>query len=87
MLGKFYRASVLVYPCQFNRVHCCPYFSTGKASALPPPTLSAFGNYYTVKRYFRSYKKAHAWAAYIVTSYRKGSRENPILKGGQLTLF
>ncbi|MFP3041345.1 hypothetical protein LQZ19_05930 [Treponema primitia] len=87
MLRKFYLALVLVFPCQFDRVHCCPYFATVKAHTLPGPALSTFGNYYTAKRYFRHKKSAQKWAAFMVRTYTKGPRENPLLTGGQLALF
>jgi hypothetical protein len=87
MLRKFYLASVLVFPCQFGRVHCCPYFSTVMALALPHPSLFHIVNFYTVKRYFRSKTKAKKWAAHVVRTHTIGLLKNPILTGGQLSLF
>jgi hypothetical protein len=87
MLRKFYLASVLIYPCQFCRVHCIPYFSTVKAPALPRPSVSGSYNYNTFKRYFRKQKKALSWAAFMVKTHTKGPLENPLLHRGQLFLF
>jgi hypothetical protein len=87
MLRKWYLVSLLVYPCQFGRVHCCPTILTIKTREQPKPSLSGFGNFYTAKRYFRSKAKAKKWAASMVGTYSKGTRENPLLTGGQLSLF
>jgi hypothetical protein len=87
MLGRSYLASVFVYPCQYNRVHCCPAVFPVMVSKLPRPSLSHVGNFYSLKRYFRKEKKAQAWAAYMVSTYTVGTLENPFLTGGQLSLF
>lgn len=92
MISKFYLASVLVFPGQFNRIHCCPWVSVVHAPSLPSPSISSFGNYHSVKRYFSSGKKAHTWAARIVKKFSVGPKHNPLLSalmfhGGQLSLF
>jgi hypothetical protein len=87
MLRKWYLVSLVVFPCQFGRVHCCPSILTIKTCAKPKPSLSGFGNFYTAKRYFRTQAKDQKWAASMVGACSKGTRENPLLTGGQLSLF
>jgi hypothetical protein len=87
MLQDFFLAFVLVYPCQFNRVHCCPSVFPYKACALPKPSVSHVGNFFTVKRYFETKEEAKKFAAYMKQKFSKGTLENPILTGGQQSLF
>jgi hypothetical protein len=87
MLRGFYLATVLVFPCQFDRVHCCPSVCPVMAPALPRPSLFHVGNYYTLKRCFRSKTKAQKWVAHVVSTHTAGPLKNPILTGGQLSLF
>ncbi|WP_148257283.1 hypothetical protein [Treponema primitia] len=79
-MRSYFLASVLVFPCHHNRVHCCPSVSSARASILPPPSLSAFGNYYTLKRYFHSRTAAQQWAAQVVAAHTVGT-------DGQLSLL
>jgi hypothetical protein len=87
MRRRFYLASVLVFPCQFGRVHCCPFIFPVKSRTLPVPHLSHIGNFYNAKRYFRKKAKALAWAAYVVNTHTAGSLAHPLITGGQLSLF
>ncbi|WP_148257275.1 hypothetical protein [Treponema primitia] len=77
---QYYCASVLVFPCHHSRVHCCPFVSPVRAQALPPPSLSSYGNYYTLKRYFHRRTTAQQWASQVVATHAIGP-------GGQLSMF
>jgi hypothetical protein len=87
MLRKFYLAIVMVYPCQFNRVHCFPHVIPVMARAMPGPSLVSTGNYHTLKRYFPTMAQARKWASYMLGTYSKGTREHPLHTGNQLSLF
>jgi hypothetical protein len=89
----YFQVFAQIYPGQCNRVIVSTHIFTEQTSSpakrrilCPAPSLVSFGNFHTVRRYFRTQTKAEQCAEHLRTTYTKGPAHNPIMDG-QLELF
>jgi hypothetical protein len=89
-MRTFFQVFAQIYPGQCNRVIVHTHIFREQTSSpakrrilCPAPSLVSFGNFHTVRRYFRTQTRAEQWAEYLRTTYTKG----PARSGGQLELF
>jgi hypothetical protein len=83
----YYQVFAHVYPAQCDRVLVHSHIIRVVAPKLPEPFHSSFGNFFTLKRFFKTREKAEIWALGLHQKYAKGPIKNPSLDGGQLHLF
>ena len=86
-MSLYYQVFAHVYPAQCDRVLVHSHIFRVDAPKLPKPSLSSFGSFFTLKRFFKTREKAETWALGLHRKYAKGPVKNPSLDSGQLYLF
>ena len=81
-MSEFYQVYANIFPAQYKRVVVYSHILRLSAPAIPAPSLFAYGNFFTVKRSFKTNIAAQIYNAYLRSHI---ARSSPL--DGQLDLF